>query len=154
MVIKGSFEDYFYVIIGIIWIAVSIYKGAQKRKQTSPKPSEAGEEESPSILDTIFDEFVEKDEVVYQSPEYSEIEAETDQFKPTEVKNTEQAPVFSYDDAYEESNINEYDDVYRYEPLTTHSTDELDELPKRRRKRRFDIRKAVIYSEILRPPYL
>ena len=33
MLSKGSFEDYLYILIGIIWVAFSIYQGKKKKKR-------------------------------------------------------------------------------------------------------------------------
>ncbi len=32
MLVKGSVEDYIYILVGVLWIAFSIYKGIKKKK--------------------------------------------------------------------------------------------------------------------------
>ncbi len=158
MIVKGSFEDYLYIIIGIVWVAVSIYKGAQKRKQSTSAPSSSDGKPKKNFLDSILEEFAEKNSAIYDEPEPREIEEVSPPQSRFQQSTNHQEGVFSYDDVYEESNVNEYDDVYKEEPPLTSPKTQILQKPKKptikRKKKRFDIRKAVIYSEILRPPYL
>ncbi len=147
MLIKGSFEDFFYILVGLIWVAFSIYKGVQKKKaQGIPAKSR----KKKSMLETLLDEFLEKQEqpepepVVYEaSPEPADIEEETRQ------------EVFSYDDLYEKSNYSEVSEVYekKPEPKTNLKT-KLTKPTVKRKKPRFNLRKAVIYSELLNRRYI
>lgn len=154
MLVKGSFEDLIYILIGVIWIAFSIYKGVQKRKAVSPSPEAPDTEEPPEKKKSVFDSFL------------SELmkEEEPAPYQPTEVEQqadileTDQEPkeekLFSYDDVYEESNYLDETTVYKREPLEKPTLDqELKTHLSKRRKPRFDLRKAVIYSEILNKRY-
>lgn len=146
MLIKGSFEDYFYILVGLIWVAFSIYKGMQKKKS---KQTTGEEVKKKSVLETLMDEFLEKEQqiqpepIIYQAPTDDELIEEKAADEP-----------FSYDDIYEKSNYNEADDVYTKKPVVKNKLKANLNLPGKTRKRtRFDLRKAVIYSEILNRRY-
>ncbi len=154
MLVKGSFEDYLYILIGVVWVAVSIYKGAQKRKKAASAPSSSEPEQKKSFIDAFLEEFEEKQTPIYEEPKPDDFEELSTRPIQAEAENIDENYVFSYDDQYEESNVNEYDDVYKKEPETIIRTQELSKPVKRRKKRRLDLRRAVIYSELLRRPYL
>lgn len=154
MVLKGSFDDYLYILIGIVWVAVSIYKGVQKRKQATTPVQNENREEKKSFFNQIFEEFVEKNEFDVKDTKRREFEqVSPPKFAAVKDENKEDV-IFSYDDVYEESNVNEYDAVYKKEQLKKSPPKVQVKAPRSRRKRSFDIRKAVIFSEILRRPYL
>lgn len=154
MVVKGSFDDYLYILIGLVWVAVSIYKTAQKRKQAAAPVQKGEKEEKKSIFNQIFDEFVEKNEFDFEDTKHREPErVSSPKFTSDKVENADDA-IFSYDDVYEESNVNEYDEVYKKEPLQKPAPKVPLKAPRNRKKRSFDIRKAVVFSEILRRPYV
>ncbi|RLD44382.1 MAG: hypothetical protein DRI89_03335 [Bacteroidetes bacterium] len=146
MLVKGSFEDFFYILVGLIWVAYSIYKGVQKKKlQNSPNEKV----KKKSVLENLMDEFLEKEAPVQPEPIVYEATSEDIEFE--EKKDTE---VFSYDDIYEESNYNAASDVYRKKPETkTKLKTELKISPKKSKTPRFNLRKAVIYSELLNSRY-
>jgi hypothetical protein len=146
MLVKGSFEDFFYILIGLIWVGFSIYKGMQKKKQ---QQSPAGEAKKKSVLETLMDEFLENGEAVRPAPVVDEEPSETIDFKD-ETKSE----VFSYDDIYEESNYNEVSEVYEQKTETKSKLKTNLKVPVKRKKHtRFNLKKAVIYSEILNRRY-
>jgi hypothetical protein len=146
MLIKGSFEDFFYILVGLIWVAVSIYKGMQKKKsQNAP----AEKVKKKSVLETLMNEFLEEEKpvqpetIVYQAPS-----------QDTNFEEEEKTEVFSYDDIYEQSNYNEVSEVntIKTEAKTKRRTD-LKVPVRTRKKQHFNLKKAVIYSEILNRRY-
>jgi len=147
MLVKGSFEDIIYVVIGVLWIAYSIYKGTQKGKAQSKRkqaPTDS-EEKKKSVFDTFLDDILAKEEpVLYTPPAEDTVTAEEDEEK-----------VFSYDDYYEESNYQERSNVIKDKPESDIKIEtEPTIVPSRKRKKpRIDLRKAVIYSEILNRRY-
>lgn len=155
MLFKGSFEDYIYIIIGLIWIVFSIYKGAQKnkaRKQTPVSPESEPEEKEPS---SIFDSFLgklmkEEEEVPYEAVE---LQPKTDE--SIQVAHAESDKIFSYDDLVEDSNYLNKTDVYEDKAVTKSTLNQelKTHLKQSKTKPRFDLRKAVIYSEILNRRY-
>jgi hypothetical protein len=152
MLVKGSFEDYLYIIIGLVWVAFSIYKGAQKKKSLAktPQQSEEGEvqKKKKSFFDEFLSEIIKDDEPV---PNES-IEVEEKFREPVIV---EQDKVFSYDDIVEESNVIVESNVYEVKPTTDlNFQQELkSHLKSKKEQPRFDLRKAIIYSEILNRRY-
>ncbi|MEE4259470.1 MAG: hypothetical protein V2I62_06910 [Bacteroidales bacterium] len=150
MLLKGSFEDFFYILIGIVWIAFSIYQGQKKRKQKSA--SQPTTEKKKSFFESLLDEFTEKnqqfeethDDVI--SPALETIEVDENVFEEKK---------FSYDDYYEERNYEEAEDVLSEKESFAKSISDQQIKPSRRKKGKpqFDLRKAVIYSEILKPRY-
>lgn len=164
MIYKGSYEDLIYILIGIIWIGYSIYKGVQKNKAakttTTGKPSET---KSKSFLEKFLDELAEQGEksIEHAPPEKATITEQEFVTEPefvTEKKNVTkngEREFFSYDDNYEKSNFDESSDVYKPDAVT--GTEivkkaKYREKPKKR-KTKIDMKKAVIYSEILNPRY-
>jgi hypothetical protein len=157
MLVKGSVEDLIYILIGVVWIAFSIYKGMQKKKQQTPPPDDVDydyePEPEPEKKKTAFESFldeilVEEEPVPYKPVEYEPVSESTPETKPTEK-------IFSYDDYYEESNVQEGFEVYKgADTQSTIKKQPLSTSHKKRRKPHFNLRKAVIYSEILKRPYL
>lgn len=150
MLVKGSFEDYFYILIGIIWIAFSIYQGQKKRKQkTSPQTTT---EKKKGFFETLLDEVTEKNQQFEETFSYDDMQ-DTEPVKSDGDVFEEKK--FSYDDYYEERNYEEAEDVIiKNEPLAQPTYNQkLKPNPRKKRKPRFNLKKAVIYSEILKPKY-
>jgi hypothetical protein len=157
MLFKGSLEDIIYIVIGLIWLVFSIYKGAQKskaKKQVSPE-SEPQPEPEEKKTESVFNRFLENLMKEEESVPYEKVELtpEENSYDADAVKDSEK--VFSYDDQFEESNVFERTNVYEEEPSkqTTLNQELKTHLKRSRKKPRFDLRKAVIYSEILNRRY-
>ena len=153
MVIRGSFEDIIYIVIGVIWIAYSIYKGTQKSKAGADKRKRNSEpqEKKKSVFETFFDEIlVEKNPIPYE-PVIDEIEIE-EGADGTEIV---QEKIFSYDDYYEQDNLQKADSINEKSAASqSQRKQDLKATPsKKRKKPRIDLRKAVVYSEILNRRY-
>ena len=153
MLFKGSFEDYIYIIIGLVWIVFSIYKGAQKnkaRKQTPVSP-ESEEKKPASIFDGFLEKLMKEEEEVPYEP--VELHPKTDE--NIQVVHSESEKIFSYDDLVEKSNHLKETDVYEEKAVTKSTLNQelKTHLKQARTKPRFDLRKAVIYSEILNRRY-
>ncbi|MBC8321278.1 MAG: hypothetical protein H8E34_11195 [Bacteroidetes bacterium] len=160
MIVHTSFEDILYVVIGLAWIIFSYYN-AKKKKKAKNTPASA--QEKKSIFDSLIDEIgiKEEREVPYpnkpsQDFEYGEIETEADTNQETPEYDEK---VFSYDDYYEEDNYNSIVDVIKKKPTTPTikiaESEKKSKKPynKRKVKKNVDLRKAVIYSEILKRVY-
>ncbi len=166
MVAYASVEDFLYILIGIIWVAFSFYKAKKKKKTPDKKQGQNPIKEEPSFLDSLLDElgmdtvtpvkpqeeqpyvpysFDDEDIIEkYKSAEYDE----ESQSKPTKI--------FSYDDIYEESNYSEATDVNvkKKSAIKSDTTIILKEKkPSGKKQKNIDLRKAVIYSEILKRQY-
>jgi len=159
MLIKGSFEDFIYIIIGLIWVAFSIYKGTQKKKSVARRDLNDTSEEVPQEekKKSFFDEFLNQIVTEEEPPPYEPVTTETSYSEPIveEQEEEEEKKVFSYDDFYEESNYNVENDVYEVKPaLEVDVKDELkSQLKGKNDQSRFNLKKAIIYSEILNRRY-
>lgn len=156
MVFKSSFEDILYVVIGLVWVAFSIYKGRQKQKNAQ-KP-EGERSKSKSVIEELLANFldIKEDDKVYQDEvENTTEEALTEEDETVNVNVTDfPSRVFSYDDVNEEGNFYEEKAVYTSETkrddrfLVKKDT----KVVRKRKKPRFNVKKAIIYSEILKRP--
>jgi hypothetical protein len=149
MISKGSFEDFLYIIIGLIWIGFSIYKAQQKKKAITQGGGDIKKEKS--FFDNLMSEFVnEEPSKPYQVPA-----SETPPLETTEKRKNMAEKKFSYDDLYEESNVKSYFDVYENKPaMKAEFAEEFkSSQQQKKRKPKIDLRKAVIYSEILNRKY-
>ena len=150
MLLKGSFEDILYILIGIIWVAFSIYQAKKRKKQKSASQPDANKKKG--FFETLIDEFTEQNQ--------SKAEVAYDEDLPVaeavvKLENEYEEEKYTYDDYYEEGNYNEADDVISTtEPSTQQITkQELKSHLTKNKKLRFDLKQAVIYSEILKPKY-
>lgn len=163
MLVKGSVEDFIYILIGIVWIAFSIYKGikgSQKKKSEQLATEDSNHDQTErasetSVKKSVFDSFLEEitrdDEVIPPIPE----EVIEEKKHTARFTDNVSAQPFSYDDFYEESNYKSKTDVYDDERAATKPTKqkELYTYLQKRRRPRIDLKKAVIYSEILNRRY-
>ena len=151
MLFQASFEDYIYILVGIVWIAYSIYKGTQKSKSKQNKQNETEPvEKKKSVFETFLDKIiVEEKPLPYDVAENEEVI-----FDDVEIADKPDK-VFSYDDYYEESNFQSDSNVFENKVETeTKIKQEIGKSPSVKRKNpRIDLRKAVVYSEILNRRY-
>ncbi|MCF6169941.1 MAG: hypothetical protein L3J66_03070 [Bacteroidales bacterium] len=119
----------------------------QKKKSQGTAPGKVARKKS--VLESLMDEFLEK-----QEPLQPDAAVYDESPNDTEIEEKKDAEVFSYDDVYEESNYNEVSDVLLEKPpVKTRIKTELKKPLINRKIRKFDLRKAVIYSEILNRRY-
>lgn len=152
MLFKGSFEDFIYIIIGLVWIVFSIYKGAQKNKarKKTTTPSDPESKKTTSIFDSFLENIMKDEEATTFEP----VELQPNKDEEVEIKKVESEKIFSYDDLVEESNYLSKTDVYEEKAVTTSTLNQelRTHLKQAKTKPRFDLRKAIIYSEILNRP--
>lgn len=155
MLFKGSFDDYLYILIGIIWVAFSIYKGIQKKKATSNSPQEKQSESQTEPKKSFFDDFLNQIIVEEETTPYKSVTVEEADLEPVFEDKGAEEKIFSYDDVVEESNFAEENSVYEIKPATENfiQQDLKSHLKSKKGQTRFDLRKAVIYSEILNRRY-
>lgn len=156
MVVKGSFEDFLYILVGLVWVAFSIYKGSQKKKKAQKPDGEANKSKSgfEEILENLLgvkeEDHVYEENIINKPKENLFNEVEEIETKVTETP----FETFSYDKAQEQGNFFEEKEVFTSK---THKRDSLEVVknskPVRKKKKpKFDVRKAIIYSEIMRRP--
>lgn len=160
MIIEASFEDFIYVIIGIGWLLYSVYN-AKKKKEKSQKVS--SEKKSPSFIDALMNEFGNNDiqpevKTNNSQDEINYFDNEVEQ-QPDPISAPEK--IFSYDDEYEQGNYNTIADVVENEQIIVKNDDVIIDKPvvistykiRKKRQNKVDLRKAIIYSEIMKKKY-
>ena len=145
-------EDYIYILLGIAWLVYTVYKAKQKSRNAKPadaqlnEPPEYGQE---SDVKSIFNEILETDIHEENTRSFADI------LNEYEEKRSQEHPV-------EKIQIDsKLDTVPEEEGLSVFDQDELEEtvdsVPQDPVTLRgfldFDIRKAIIYSEIINRPY-
>jgi hypothetical protein len=158
MVVECSIGDFMYILIGLVWVAFSIYKGIQKSK----KGQASGQENvsKKPLMDDLIGEFLgfKQDTTVYKEKNTIQKPIEnlfTEAPDVNPLTNEKTSEVFSYDDEYEEEgNFFEEKKVYttEVEDSSKKSESVIKKPIRKNRKPRIDIRKAVIYAEILKRP--
>jgi len=162
MVVFASFEDFIYIVLGLVWVIYSAYS-AKKKKEAKKNPVSASKNKS--FLDSIISEMglpSEKSESTNRESEHID-EYALDNIEPEISPVVEPQELYSYDDEYEESNYIPPYNVIETEPVIESSnadtvkvdvTKDFNEnvytIKKKDIRKRIDLRKAVIYSEILR----
>lgn len=156
MTALASFEDFLYIIIGILWIAFSFYN-AKKKKDAKKKQPPTNKQKSmlESLLGEVGYDNDQEESVLYKK-ENNHVNTD-----PIAIKTEETTEVFSYDDYYEESNYKPKIDVIEKEKEPIIPNIEKDnnysETQKnntsKKGKKKINLRKAVIYSEIINKVY-
>ncbi len=156
MTALASFEDFLYVIVGLLWIVFSFYNAKKKKdKKNAPTPKS----EKKSILESLIDEIGLQDKQTEPSFYESSSNIDQEENEPDPLPTEETQEVFSYDDYYEESNYNSPVDVIERKPLVSAKVKEDKNYRIRKSsfdsktKNNIDLRKAIIYSEILKKVY-
>lgn len=138
MIFKGSLEDYIYILIGLVWIAFSIYKARQKKSAVAK--DEVGKKSGKSFIDQLINDFMTE----------GQLESTIENYHPNPEQHKAKK-VFSYDDIYEESNPKPFTDVIETEQAvkSVRIENKVQKIISRPRKSKPDLRKAIVYSEIL-----
>jgi len=150
----ASFEDFIYIIIGLLWVAFSFYN-AKKKKNAKKDPAPANKQKS--MLESLLNEMGYEDNK--NDSALSEPVQEVYKSEDEPIQTEAASEIFSYDDDYEESNSESTIDVITQELNTPIKTVD-NNLTKvktnstiKKTKNKIDLRKAVIYSEILKRVY-
>ena len=147
-------EDFIYLLLGVAWVLFSIYNAKKKKERKIANSTTSKKQNSttaPSILDSLVKEIGLKEN--FDSP-YSDLHKS----ESTDPVMKPEASVFSYDDYYEEGNFENEKAVLVTEAGTT-KRDKSELLSVKKTKitkdtfRTIDLRKAVLYSEILNKKY-
>jgi hypothetical protein len=159
MVVYASVEDFLYILAGILWVAFSFYNS--KRKKDAKKGKQKEKSSSP-LIDSLLEELgmeTEKqpEKVSTSHTESGDLILQTKSEPIQEVNpSIEPQNIFSYDDYFDKSNDTPMADVIEKYGSTDDQDQglilkELD--PFKKTSKKIDLRKAVIYSEILRKQY-
>ncbi len=160
MIVKTSFEDFFYVALGLLWVVYSFYN-AKKKKEAKNKTK--SKYKNKSFFETIISELVpnelQPEPAIRKSTKVENIIE--DNVKPDINTNGESVSLFSYNDEYEERNKEQSLNVTETEPVTIISKRLSDKsnkkiehsIKKNITRKRINLKQAVIYSEILKRVY-
>ncbi len=129
MMFYAGTDSWIYILFGILWIAYAIYKGKNKAAKAGKTEKDTSSSSS-SGLENIMESFLAEEHTAEDIPENREEEV------MEKIIIEPEKPVV-FEDGVHTTTISE-------EPAETSS------LPK---VRKINIKKAVIYSEILRRPY-
>lgn len=150
-------EDYIYILLGIVWVVYSLYRANQKKK----KARENVVEEAPvqeiiepeTSFSAIFDEFFDKktlqeDDPIFNQPEpISGNDGSQYGFFDKNIKTDYKLDSIPVEEGERMFNKNAIDDFF-----VNHSISEDYEEIEDGESLDFDLRKAIIYSEILNRP--
>lgn len=148
-------EELLPLIIGIVWVLYTLYSRSQKKKlKPSPEPGIEKPHREPSILEQILSGqgiSVPKPEVIdlddpYEEQPIKEFNEEAEEKEPAPFLSSELMD-------YKEEGQSSFSDVYNIDQIDQEEKNEnyLD-LPSELEE--VDLKKAVIYSEILNAPYI
>ena len=144
-------EEFLPILIGIIWLAYTLYNRAQKKKNArKPQPDENRKDKAPSFIEQLL---MGEETIQPQPYESSEHDLETeiieDEFANVKREKESIKPFLNEELAdfiYEGQSVSTANGIEEIEDEEGVGFDqETDE---------FDLKKAVIFSEILNAPYI
>ncbi len=156
--VHASFEDIIYIVLGLVWVIYSFYNAKKKQKA---KASSSSTNNNKPFLESIINEMGISTEQPEATNDSINDLNHVDNIVEEEDYAEEEEPLFSYDDAYEKSNYSPPYEAVEDKPVAitntvssnNNFTDKKYVLKKKHAKKRIDLRKAVIYSEILKKVY-
>jgi hypothetical protein len=150
-------EEYIYIIIGVIWVAASIYKASQRKKEKaiSRKPATAVPEEEAKHRSTrsLLEELLEGQKLRPPEPEVIELDYDEPMFAEIE----ELPKQGSFQSEYAGFSLKELEAISG-EGVSSLGRISFVDIMKESEKKdarpvKIDLRKAIIYSAILERPY-
>jgi len=152
-------EDLLPLLIGVIWLAFTLYSRGQKKKNAKPTGGKQAQPKAPSLLEQILM----GQQIQVPEPEpYVEYEEEVDDepqpvYQPIEKKET----FIPVSNAFLSSELFDIDGegqhAFNYEIEEDEPMDIKDLYDVRKESvldEDFDLRKAIIYEAVLNPPYI
>jgi len=150
-------EDYIYILLGIVWIVYAAYRSNQKKKKAKEKTVTSEPlpvaSEPDSEFSTLLDEFFstktpqeESPVFVQEESEYKNIERQH-RFNDDNIKTDYKLDSIPHQEGERIFGEDELKDFFGHSPITGGYEDFSD-----RETLDFDLRKAIIYSEILNRP--
>lgn len=152
-------EDFLYILIGIAWLGWTLYSNKRKMDMKRAAQNQRSEEtiEQPRPARSVFEELFDEREVLdeQQPQSYEAPNQESSWDKRATFEEAESLELIT-EEVPEDYFARQYRTGYRIEPVVE-IIDE--EVAKEEEKQPvinddFDLRRAVIYSEILKTPYI
>lgn len=162
-------DDFLYIIIGIIWVAYSLYSNKQKQdKKRAMRETPSGEPQAEkphvrTILEEILMGEMQMPATQQPSPSYEDIKSEISEpeYAPSYEAYSSQAAYESLDEIVDEVSPSYFENKYASrdlgelaERVSQNQLLAVEEESRHDLIEDFDIRKAVIYAEILNPRYI
>ena len=157
-VVHTSFEDFIYIILGLVWMIYSFYSA--KKKQKAKKDSTSTKEDKP-FLESIINEMgisTEQPEPIINPVVETDYANEVIEEPYSSEKENN---LFSYDDEYETTSYSPPNNETTTKsvtsspsvPYTEKSSNKHYAINKKSSQKRIDLRRAIIYSVILKKVY-
>jgi hypothetical protein len=144
-------EDFLPILIGIIWVAITLYnKGKKKSKGTTQQPLAKKESRAPSLLEQIL---------MGEVPVQPQPSVATN-YTETNYREISEPDTFEMEEKRPSPFLNEELSQFIFEGQQGIVFDEMDLTVREQihesviKETDFDLKKAVIYSEILKAPYI
>lgn len=142
-------EDLLPIIIGIIWVAYTLYnKGLKKKRSKAPVSTEVSGERKPSFIEQLL-----MGEEADESPHYEEV----DLYSESDGLEKEVAIDVAVPETRSPFLSNELANFVqegKHAFSTEGEMEDIVEVGPENETVEFDLRKAIIYSEILNAPYI
>lgn len=157
MVYQASFQDIFFILAGLVWVGYSAYRGSKKKGRASQGVTTRSSSKKDSLLEELLAaEYANEDAQQQETANFfNDPIADNREVQPEEILNDDH--IFSYDDYYEEGVVEEQvAENTMPEQTTAIKANNNVNTPKENgvRGKVFDLRKAFIYSEILKRKYI
>ncbi len=139
-------DNFFYILIGVLWVAISLYNKSEKKKKLAQQ--KAAPEKPASDPLTVLRELILEETSEKPKPTFIPVEVQRPQ---KTKKTTERAAKYSKYDFRDDAGSYFNEGEKTTPQIKTNESEEslgenyLDE---------FDLKKAMIYSEIMRAPYI
>ena len=143
-------EELLPLIIGIVWLVYTIYSKGKKKKAERNHPGRSEEAKAPSILEQLFTDnkvFKPQPYEMHDEPVESQFVEEYDE----DVDEPEEKP-----EPFLRTELADFmqEGQSAITPSGNYMKQEKIELENQVEKLDFDLRKAIIFSEILNTPYI
>jgi len=156
MVYQASFQDILFILAGLAWVGYSAYRGSKKKGRASQGGATNSSSKKKSVFEELLAQYTnEEAERQEVANPLNEAYAATQEVQSEITSNDEH--VFSYDDYYEEGDGSEpTSDSTLPQQAVVRQIKADAKTPKKQKisRKSFDLRKAFIYSEILKQKYI
>ncbi|MEN8226086.1 MAG: hypothetical protein ABFS05_12080 [Bacteroidota bacterium] len=151
-------EEFIYIILGVLWLAATIYRASKKKQQALPKKDTTGnieEESHVSAKQSLLEQLLEGQQLKIPEPEVIEMEEEYAEPMMAEVEERRQKESFQTKYAGYGFRSLESLSGEGVRSLGDITFEDIMKEPKKKPRSAVsvDLRKAIIYKAILERPY-
>jgi hypothetical protein len=146
-------EDLIYILIGVIWVAASIYQVSRKRKEKARSQLPAGHsaQTAPRKQEgrSLLEELLNGQQVRIPEPAIVELEEQESKMLNPPVQNKP----LTFQEEYARYGLKGLEASHKQNIRNTPDKIKIKTTPKKVKNVPFNLRKAIIYKAILEPPY-